>query len=182
MIRIRKRGKNWRALLAAIAALILSLWLERNYNPNPEPEAVAEVMTGRVLKVHDGDTFTMLGAQGREIKVRLFGLDAPELNQAHGRESGAFLRERINGREVKLEVMGQDQYGRLLALLNWPDGRSISHEMLAEGQAWVYDRYCDIDQCAWFRKTQEEAREAGRGLWGDDKKPVPPWDYRRAGR
>jgi len=47
------------------------------------PAAAAEPITGRVVSVHDGDTITVL-TDGRQVKVRLHGIDAPELGQAYG--------------------------------------------------------------------------------------------------
>lgn len=175
----RARRKNSRALLAAVAALVLCLWLENSFVAGPEPEP--EFISGRVTAVHDGDTFTMIGSSRQKIKVRLFGVDAPELGQAHGPESGRYLRELALGREVRVEDRGHDQYGRLLGMVHRPDGSSLTHELVAAGQVWVYENYCDAEPCAWLRRAQKEARAAGRGLWSDPK-PVAPWTYRRAGK
>jgi endonuclease YncB( thermonuclease family) len=139
------------------------------------------MMRGRVIRVHDGDTFTMLADEGREIKVRLYGVDAPELQQAYGPESGRSLRGLINGRTIQVESRGHDQYGRLLGLISWPGGRSLTYQLVAAGEVWVYDTYCDIEQCGWLRKAQQEARAAGRGLWADES-PIAPWEFRRGKR
>jgi endonuclease YncB( thermonuclease family) len=175
----RRRGS---AALILIAAALLYLWREGGSGPNQTagPEQAADV-SGRVAQVHDGDTFTMTAPGNKRIKVRLFGLDAPELDQAHGRESRRYLRELIEGREVRVTGRGLDQYGRLLGLVHRPDGYSLSRDLAAAGQVWVYENYCDIDLCAQLREAQAEARYARRGLWSGQN-PVAPWQYRRANK
>lgn len=170
----RVAGKNPRAFFVAVMLLSACLIL-KNFMGAPRPEP-AETVSGQVVLVHDGDTFTMNSKSG-EIKVRLYGVDAPELKQAHGPESGNYLRGLINGREIQVESRGYDRYERLLGLITLPDGRSLANDLAAAGMVWVYDDYCDIEQCAWLRQAQKEAREAGRGLWAE--KAVAPWDFRR---
>lgn len=176
----RRSGKNPRAFLAAFIVLALCLWAEQYRTPPAAEAPSAEIISGRVSRVQDGDTFSMIDSAGREIKVRLFGVDAPELAQAHGPESGRVLRGLIHGREIQVESRGYDRYERLLGLVNWPDGRSLAYELVAAGAVWVYEDYCRLDQCAWLRKAQEEARAEGRGLWAE--KAVAPWRYRRGER
>lgn len=64
---------------------------------------------GKVVSIHDGDTITIL--QGKQqIKVRLFGIDAPELEQPYGKKSKQFLANLIAGEVVEVEPKGKDRY------------------------------------------------------------------------
>jgi hypothetical protein len=75
--------------------------------------AMAETLTGRVVGVQDGDTLTLL--VGRQpVKVRLAGIDAPELAQPYGQKAKQALSDRAYGKEARVESAGPDRYGRTL--------------------------------------------------------------------
>jgi micrococcal nuclease len=132
--------------------------------------------TARVVKVTDGDTIVV--RQGaRALTVRLHGIDAPEGGQAFSRRAATFLSELALGRDVQLEVVTTDRYGRLVCLVE-VDGRDVGREMVRAGLAWHYLRYSGDP--ALF-EAEREARAARRGLWREEA-PVPPWEYRLASR
>lgn len=133
---------------------------------------------GRVIRVADGDTLTVLSRERNLEKVRLYGIDAPERDQPWGAEAGDFLSSLTLLREVELSVVDKDQYGRLVALLRLPDGRLANEELVRLGHAWVYKDYCREPRCAVWLALELEARLAGRGLWGKGN-PTPPWRWRR---
>lgn len=54
-------------------------------------------ISGKVVSIHDGDTITILQDK-QQIKVRLFGIDAPELKQPYGKKSKQFLANLIAGK------------------------------------------------------------------------------------
>ncbi len=64
--------------------------------------------------------------------------------------------------------------GRTVGVVLLPDGRSLNHELVRAGLAWMYRRYTN-DQS--LNDLEEEALVAGRGLWADPN-PVPPWEWR----
>jgi endonuclease YncB( thermonuclease family) len=76
---------------------------------------------------------------------------------------------------VTVESTGRDRYGRLLATVRLPDGRSANEEIVRAGYAWWFRRYSRDRALA---RLEAEAREAHRGLWADPH-PVPPWEFRR---
>lgn len=137
------------------------------------------LLKGRVVRVHDGDTVSVLLSGGRMEKVRLYGIDSPESAQRGGTEAAGFTRERAFLSEVELTVLGSDQYGRQVAIVRLPDGRLLNEELLRAGHAWVYRNYCREAICASWLLMEDEARKAGRGLW-QDKNPQAPWDWRQA--
>lgn len=140
-----------------------------------------EVITGKVVRVADGDTITVLDASKVKHKVRLAGIDAPEKAQAFGERSRDSLEELVAGRSVTVETHKTDRYGRLVGkvLLN---GLDVNMEQVRRSMAWFYRDYAHeqskTDQRSYDR-AESESKAYGRGLWGD-KTPLPPWEFRRA--
>jgi endonuclease YncB( thermonuclease family) len=145
--------------------------------------SAAEVITGRVVSVHDGDTLTILDAQKTQHKIRLSGIDAPELGQPYGNASKEALARDAFQRDAVAECPKRDRYSRSVCrvLVN---GRDVSLEQLAVGMAWHFKRYEDEQPAAerqQYANTEAQAKARGLGLWRD-RNPTPPWDWRRAAR
>lgn len=141
--------------------------------------APAWALSGRVVGVADGDTITVLTADKQQIKVRLYGIDCPEKKQAYGGRAKDFTGAAVFGRHVHVETLGCDRYGRTLGIVSGPDGRILNRELLVNGLAWVYGRYCKRPECAQWSDDEAAARSARRGLWRH-KNPLPPWEWRKA--
>ena len=77
--------------------------------------ACADSLTGRVVRVADGDTITVLDANNQQHKLRLFGIDAPEIKQAYGQASRKHLSALVAGKTVLAEWYKRDKYGRTVA-------------------------------------------------------------------
>ncbi|TLD70342.1 thermonuclease family protein [Phragmitibacter flavus] len=131
-------------------------------------------MRARVVGVHDGDSITVLAAEKVEIKVRLEGVDAPELRQDFGRVAKQALSEAVFGKTVTLVPSGRDRYRRLLARVVYR-GRDVNLEMVATGMAWHYVRYSKDAKLA---AAEREARLARLGLWSQ-RGAIPPWEWRK---
>lgn len=129
--------------------------------------------------VRDGDSIDVMNADGVQVSIRLYGVDAPEHKQAYGYQAKNRLKQLVTGKIIRIENMDTDRYGRTVALVRLVDGTLINEEMARSGLAWVYDEYCkEPDLCADLRQAQAQARSAGRGLWaGSD--PIPPWEWRK---
>jgi micrococcal nuclease len=136
-------------------------------------------IAGKVVSIHDGDTVTILKADKAQVKVRLNGIDAPELKQAFGAKSKAALSALVFGKPVIVHSTGLDLYGRTLGRVE-AAGDDVNLQMVRDGFAWHYARY---SKDAALAKAQVEAKGARRGLWIDSV-PVPPWEFRspKAGR
>jgi len=154
-------------LLITLAALILL-------------PSLSQAFEARVVWVTDGDTLTVLKKGWSPETIRLYGLDCPEKDQPYGFKARVFTLSRILFREVVVEPVERDRYGRLVARLS-RDGKSLNKKIIQAGYAWVYDRYCRKEVCSRYRLLEEEARHASRGLWGGDD-PIPPWRWRRGKR
>lgn len=138
-------------------------------------------VSGRVVSVHDGDTLTVL-IDGRTEKVRLIGMDAPELAQLPwGEQARDALQALVEGKTVRLEtdITPRDPYKRLLGYV-YAGERFVNLEMIRQGQAVMYTVPPNVAHVEEYRMAQAEARDAGRGVW-DQKQPldVMPDCYRK---
>jgi endonuclease YncB( thermonuclease family) len=138
--------------------------------------------SGRVVRIEDGDTISVLDDANRNYKIRLQGIDAPEGGQAFGDRSRQNLADEVFGKQVSVEWSKRDQYGRIVGKV-LVDGRDVCLEQIRAGLAWHY-KYYQNEQSAEDRKmyadAEEEARTEKRGLWVDGD-PTPPWEFRRSG-
>lgn len=137
------------------------------------------VGSAQVTNIVDGDTFDVL-VTGVEQRVRIIGIDAPELGQCYYQESIDHLTSLISGKTVTLarDVSETDQFGRLLryvrAPLTHPAGIvDVNLSLLTGGFAIATPYSPDTSRSAEFAVTENVAREALRGLWGDCLDPEP---------
>jgi micrococcal nuclease len=133
---------------------------------------------GKVVGVSDGDTLTVLRADRTPVKVRLYGIDAPETGQDFGSRAKHAGSDLAFGKVVTVRPVDTDRYGRTVAEVILPDGRSLNREMVRQGMAWWFRKYAPADRD--LSALEAEARAAHRGLWGQPN-PTPPWDWRRGG-
>ena len=78
----------------------------------PFAASSAATLTGRTVRVTDGDTIVILSEGNVQHKIRLQGIDAPERGQAYGTKSKEHLSEWVAGRFVVVETDKRDRYGR----------------------------------------------------------------------
>jgi len=133
--------------------------------------------TVKVVGIADGDMITVVRDGREQVKMRLYGIDAPESGQSFGKASKRNLSSMVHGRSVQVEVMDTDRYGRTVALI-FMDGEDVNAAQLRSGHAWLYRQYCKIWVYGQWAGLETEARSKGAGLWAD-KKPTPPWQWRR---
>jgi endonuclease YncB( thermonuclease family) len=136
------------------------------------PTAWAQTFSGKVVRVSDGDTLTLL-VDRKQIKVRLTEIDAPETHQAFGQRSRQSLAEMCAAQPATVQSSGKDRYGRVLGRVQC-NGMDANAEQVRRGMAWVYDRYV-TDRSLYA--LQNEARAAHAGLWADAE-PTAPWAWR----
>ena len=145
--------------------------------------AFAEVLTGRIVAVTDGDTLTLLDRSFVQHKIRLSGINAPEKKQAFGQRAKATLSTNAYGLPAEADCRKTDRYGRNICVVR-VNGRDIGLEQIRAGMAWWYRQYAR-DQTSQEQKDYEEgesqAKFAKRGLWTENN-PTPPWEWRRASK
>lgn len=138
-----------------------------------------QVTEARVAWVTDGDTVVLEGGQ----KVRLLGIDAPELEKegqpadflAH--QAKRVLADLAQGQRVRLEYdeLRYDRYGRVLAHLILPDGTNLSREMVRQGLARVYTIPPNVRYREELLSAQREAIQAKRAIWMEALKQDEPY-------
>lgn len=131
-----------------------------------------------MVGIADGDSLELLVDQEPK-PFRLAGIDCPERGQPWAGQARRLTSELAHGKRVKIRITDEDRYGRAVGTLELPDGKELNQELLRAGLAWWYRSFAPDNIT--YRRLEEEAREAGRGLWRDPD-PIPPWEWRRRGR
>ena len=181
---------------SALRTTELSARLDRLERRSPadqvrQPSTTSRIATGQapkiappdgslhqVLAVVDGDTVKIETAAGL-IPVRIIGIDTPETVhpsrpvEPFGPEASSRAKELLEGKTVTIqydtnpshETWGK--YGRLLVYLKLPDGRDYGMVVVREGLARAYTKY-PFSRSAEYVRAEQEAREAGRGLWAKE--------------
>ncbi|WP_233113039.1 thermonuclease family protein [Aggregatibacter actinomycetemcomitans] len=138
----------------------------------------AHTLACRVVGISDGDSFTCLTGNHKQIKVRLAEIDAPEHNQPFGKKSRQMLASLIHQREIKLEISGEDRYHRKLAIAYDAQGQNVNLIMVQQGMAWAYKQYV---QDPVYREAEQRAKKRCIGLW-QDRHPIEPHLWRQQRR
>ncbi len=133
----------------------------------------------KVIKVYDGNTVKIMG-QGKTLRVRLVGIDAPEKGQPYYTESGKYLADLVLDRFVAVRDFSTDTSKRLLGEV-FIEGANINLEMLRAGLVEVYrgDIPKELDIRAYF-DAEAEARNAKAGMWSLGERYISPGLWRKA--
>ena len=156
-----------------LRGVAVSLWLSVAAVMAVPPAASSEAFQPRVFRVFDGDRF-LVRERGRTMRIRIAGVDAPELDQPHGPESKAILEQMVSGKRVVLELTGQTDGDYRVARVRWGDF-DIGAELVRVGAAWAAPPDGSPDPA--MADLETAARDARRGLWSLPD-PVPPRDWR----
>jgi len=132
---------------------------------------------GTVTKVSDGDTIQLTTPEQTKLKVRLYGIDAPETakinkktgrinkpGQPYGIEAWKALKDKIMGKQVRLEILDIDKYRRSVCMV-WLNDRNINLEMIREGYAEAFIEYLRLPYRPEFLEVEKKARSAKIGIW-----------------
>ena len=144
--------------------------------------AGADELQGRVVKVADGDTITVLDGQRQQHVIRLGGIDAPEKSQPYGQKAKAHLSNAVFGQTVTVTFDKRDRYGRIVGQVR-VRGEDANLRQLQAGWAWHYKQYqreqTSEDRSA-YDAAERSARENRLGLWQGQgpASPEAPWEYR----
>jgi endonuclease YncB( thermonuclease family) len=149
----------------------------------PKPQRVEE---GLVERVADGDTLTVITANQTKLRIRMFGIDAPETpkgskfpGQPYGREAEAYLKRLVQGKRVKVEIYQVDRYKRLLSTI-FLNGKDISLAMIKAGLAEVYrGPEPGNPYKPQYHAAEETARSVKKGMWVLGDKYESPRAYRK---
>ena len=155
--------------LRSVASLAVAEFAERRNLEQQSFEA-------KVVRVVDGDTIQVSAGDGTR-RVRLLGLDAPEDGQPGEEGATEFVTEQALGKVVHVRGLTTDRYERLVAVVGFPDGRILNHQIVREGWAWHYDYFAPNEDV--LRDLEMVARARRSGLWGLSEEAVQPWQWRQ---
>lgn len=150
------------------------------FAPEPKPltsvhgKKIKETYTAKCVGVVDGDTIDVLTAENEQVRIRLDSIDCPEKKQAFGSRAKEHLSGLVFGREVSVYRTGM-HFERQVAFVLVGE-EDVCAAMVRDGYAWEYDKYSKSET---LEQVEQEARDAGRGLWGGSESPVEPWKFRK---
>jgi len=170
-MKIKLIADNKKLILAFIFIIITSL----------SGIALSSTLDGKVIKIIDGDTvyFQATNDDGYK-KLRLVGIDAPEMKQPFGHESRQCLANLINNKLVQIITFGVDRYKRTLAKIII-EKIDINQAMIKNGCAWFYRRYkntLDTDDQVMYDQAEIFAIENKKGLFSNQEAEAP-WVWRK---
>jgi endonuclease YncB( thermonuclease family) len=162
-------------LAAGLLVLVLAA-----ASPAPTADTGRFAFRATVTSVVDGDTIAVRLSSGKRERVRLVGIDTPELNarDCFAREAAAKARQLAQGRRIRL--LGdatqdtRDRYGRLLAYVALPNGMDLGRQLIALGFARVYVYRRPFQRLSSYRAAENTARTGLRGLWTSCTSQPPP--------
>ncbi len=164
-------------LITSAVVLLYTAYNKLVIHPAPSNNTLV-----KVTEVHDGDTFSIV-LKSKKEKIRLIGIDTPELGQKPwGKRAKKHLEKILDsaGREVILEFDAEerDKYGRLLCYAKTADNTFVNLKMIEDGYAMLLTIPPNIKHVNEFRQAQSEARKQKLGIWGSDGLKEKPADYR----
>jgi len=134
----------------------------------------ANAFNAKVVKVSDGDTIVVLTSKNEQVKIRLEGVDCPELKQPFGMKAKQATSDLCFNKQVRVVKSGKDRYGRTLAYV-YVGKVCVNKELVKRGMAWHYKKYNKDSELA---KLEVLARKAKVGLWAQGK-AIAPWVWRK---
>lgn len=156
-------------LVVYFLLIICPIWLAA------AASAAAFILTGKVTKIIDGDS-VLVRQDGRSHEIRLWGIDCPEYDQPYASAAKKLSKKLLRDKVVTVEVKNRDSYGRLVAVV-FVGNLNANEELVRQGAAWVYSRYCRESICSEWKKLETRAKADRVGLWGE-KSTIPPWKWR----
>lgn len=153
---------------ALILLAVTPLVSQRAALPAERHDLVGRQFDARVVRIADGDTLEAIPAgETQPIRIRLHGVDAPELGEAFSREAQTLLRTLVFDQRVRVDGLDMDRYGRVVARIT-SGGKDASSELVRAGlacHAYARDTALAIQEA--------QARTSRRGFWSPTaKKPA----------
>jgi micrococcal nuclease len=181
MKRTRKKTRQMNNIAVVFFMLIALFYLLNEKYSIVGQKADDKLVT--VMTVNDGDTVTVFKNKKRE-KIRLIGIDAPEMGQKPwGEKARKYLESILSSSDWKvtmeLDVEERDKYGRMLAYLRTTDGSLVNVSMVKNGYALLFTFPPNVKYVTDLRAAQREARERKAGIWGENGLDEKPGDYRK---
>ena len=142
--------------------------------PCKDNEQPPQLLEGICVGVSDGDSLHLELPDGERVRVRLYGIDAPEKDQECALAARKKLGKLIYDKKIRVEVLDVDKYGRYVGKV-YAGARYVNRFMLKEGLAWHYKHYAADDEL--LAEAEARAKAAGRGIWATES-PCRPRVFR----
>jgi len=173
-VTLEQNRNRWLFLLTALVILCATA----------SQAAPLRIVTATITKITDGDTVQAITPEGTKLKVRLYGIDAPETpkgqkpGEPFGSDARDYLATLVGQKSVRVEIRDIDRYRRMVAVL-WLGERNVNQEMLNAGMAEAYREYLKTPYRTPFLQAEQDAKAQGRGIWSQGSRYERPSQFRR---
>lgn len=128
----------------------------------------------KYVRVVDGDTIVVQNLRnGEETRMRLIGIDAPEVKSCFFDESTAILKKNLEGRRITYKIYGHDGFGRILAIV-YADNVDVSQILVSNGAVAAYDARDvhdkikpEVGYFTYLLRIEQDAKAKKMGIWSD---------------
>ncbi|MDD5100312.1 MAG: thermonuclease family protein [Syntrophales bacterium] len=171
---LRNHGRR---LLLILTALLILCAAASHASP-------IRTVTATITRITDGDTVQAVTPEGTKLKVRLYGIDAPETakgkipGEPFGNDARDYLASLLSQKSVRVEIRDIDRYRRMVAIL-WLGERNVNMEMISAGMAEAYGEYLKSPYRSPFLRAEQQAKAQGKGIWSQGSSYERPSQFRR---
>jgi len=134
------------------------------------------IVSGKVVKIWDGDTYDLLLENNTTIRIRMEGIDAPEKGMPFGKKAKQYLGELCEGQIITTDTTKKESYKRFISFSYLKDGRELGQEMLKAGLAWHFTKYNSDEKLSALENSVKTNKV---GLWVEQPYVLPPWIVRK---
>ena len=168
----------WTSLARFVSLSVLALLVVCFFCDRAGAAPAMQIQSGVVTRVVDGDTvWVKTNFAAHPLKVRISGIDAPEICQAGGSGARDALKQRVLGQLVTVSFKQHDSYGRALASVAW-QGEDIGRWMVVNGYAWSYRFRRSAGP---YAAEQSQAVQQRRGIFSTGRAQNPRTFRKRHG-
>ena len=126
--------------------------------------ALSDTFSGKVVSVLDGDTITLMTPDKEKIKVRLYGINTPDRDQAYGQKAKRFTFAMTYGEEVEVKRYTTDTNGMTVGVVQ-VNGLNVNEEIIRSGYGQPDPQVCKASFCSEWLRLEKDAKVSGVGLW-----------------
>ncbi|OJV54212.1 MAG: hypothetical protein BGO31_12730 [Bacteroidetes bacterium 43-16] len=135
----------------------------------------AQTLSGKVVRIADGDSFTLLTTDNKQVRIRLYGIDCPENGQPYSKVAKEFTGKFLSSGKVVVQRKDIDRYQRIVGIVIVADSFNLNESLLKAGLAWHYKSF---DKNPIWAGYENEAKMKKLGLW-QEPNVIAPWDWRK---